>query len=247
MAICLICSGAHAEISHVVSTIGDLMPSKLISQASAAAASAYRKTQVDSLLRTLKRAGNEVAQLVDNPVAFIAMYSPIIALIQKLMTPEEAAVESDVADVLPVYREIEESMDAIFAASGNNALRRYVRIVLVAEKARAVAAAKVQTAQEADALRTELVDEIDEIMLETPDDATYQALAGMKSALVVAVDELKKQAKLTGTYQVADPQHELALAYRIYGDASRAAEIVERNNIKNPALVPGGMALEVLV
>lgn len=38
----------------------------------------------------------------------------------------------------------------------------------------------------------------------------------------------------------------LVVAYRAFGDATRDAEIVLRNNIRHPGFVPGGVALEVL-
>ena len=237
MAQCPVCPGAHTEITHIVETVRDFMPSKLISQASTVVSDAYRKTQVDSVLRTTRKALGEITALVDNPVAFVAFYSPVLRSIQALLDPE---------DTLPIYRDIQESFDAIFTASPNAALKRYVRVATIAEKARVVASARVKTTAEADALRTELIDEIDEVMLEMPDDATYQALAGLKVATVAAIDELKKQADTTRTYQLAQSQNALAVAYRVYGDASRADELVERNDIQNPALVPGGTVLEVL-
>jgi len=38
----------------------------------------------------------------------------------------------------------------------------------------------------------------------------------------------------------------IVLAYRLYGDAERADEIVARNRVRHPGFVPGGQPLEVL-
>jgi prophage DNA circulation protein len=37
----------------------------------------------------------------------------------------------------------------------------------------------------------------------------------------------------------------LVVAHRVYGDATRADEIVSRNRVRHPGFVPGGIALEV--
>ena len=39
----------------------------------------------------------------------------------------------------------------------------------------------------------------------------------------------------------------LVLTHRIYGSIEHEADLIARNNISNPALVPGGQELEVLV
>ena len=41
-------------------------------------------------------------------------------------------------------------------------------------------------------------------------------------------------------------QPALVLAYGLYEDAGREAEIVTRNKVRHPGFVPGGQALEVL-
>jgi hypothetical protein len=237
MAVCSICGKAHNEITHIVSTIKDYLPSKLLSKMSSTANEAYAKTKIDSLLRTLKNAATELSTLVSDPVAFVSFYFPVIASLEELLTP---------AETLAIYSKIGASLVEIFSGSSNAALKRYISVVLVAEKARAISGATIETTAEATALRTEIVNEIDALMLEMPDDATFGVLAELKAAVVEAIDELKSQAKTTSKYLVSQPQNIYPIAYRIYGDASRADELVERNGIKNPALVPGGTVLEVL-
>jgi prophage DNA circulation protein len=41
-------------------------------------------------------------------------------------------------------------------------------------------------------------------------------------------------------------QPALVLAYSLYEDASRDADIIARNNVRHPGFVPGGRTLEVL-
>lgn len=48
------------------------------------------------------------------------------------------------------------------------------------------------------------------------------------------------------TYTPPETTHILLIAHELYGDSTRADEIVNRNNIRCPHLVPGGIPLEVL-
>lgn len=78
------------------------------------------------------------------------------------------------------------------------------------------------------------------------DDDTYQAFAALRVAL--AEDLLIRGGKLPRVTRYTPPATlpALVIAHRLYGDATRAAEIVTRNKIRHPLFVPGGQALEVL-
>lgn len=78
------------------------------------------------------------------------------------------------------------------------------------------------------------------------DDDLYQALAGLRAA--VNEDLTIRGGKLPRitTYTPPTTLPALVIAHRLYGDASRADEIVARNKIRHPGFVPGGVALEVL-
>lgn len=244
---CRVCETSPIEIADIISTIRNLLPSKLLSEVSRTVTMTVtngfydslgvKKSEIDSLLRTLKNAATEAATLAANPLAFVSLYVPVLRSFQKLLEPK---------DTLALYNTAGASFATIFAGSSNASLVRYIAVVLVAEKARVLATAPIETATEAVALRTEIVDEIDALMLTMPDDATFQALATLKAATVEAIDELKARAKTTSKYTVWQPASIFPIAHRIYGDASRTDELIERNGIKNPALVPGGTVLEVL-
>jgi len=47
-------------------------------------------------------------------------------------------------------------------------------------------------------------------------------------------------------YTPAQTEPALVIAQRLYGDPTRAGEIVARNAVIHPLFVPGGQALEVL-
>lgn len=74
----------------------------------------------------------------------------------------------------------------------------------------------------------------------------YRALASLSAALVTDMNRSSASLAPLAEYQVIDTQPALLIAHRLYGDASRASEIVARNKIKHPGFVPGGQVLEVL-
>lgn len=118
--------------------------------------------------------------------------------------------------------------------------------------AEAAAEAEYDSSDEALEILTTLVDALGNLSDNTitgiePDAETYDAIRDLISALT---DHLKSVAgalpELT-TYTPAEAMPALVLAYQLYGDATRADEILERNpHIVNPNLVPAGEPLEIL-
>jgi len=78
------------------------------------------------------------------------------------------------------------------------------------------------------------------------DDNVYQSLVALRAAVTndLNVRGAKLPQVVDHTPQVVEPA--LVLAHRLYGDADRAGEIIDRNNIPHPLFVPAGELLEVL-
>lgn len=133
----------------------------------------------------------------------------------------------------------------------DNARADLQRRTAIAQQARVLALAitdgVVETADQAQALRDTLLDQIDDELENTdPDAATVWALAGLRTALT---RDVGARAELLGQRSTFDTQAvmpALVLAHRVYQDAARADELVRRNAVRNPAFVPAGR-LEVLL
>jgi len=95
------------------------------------------------------------------------------------------------------------------------------------------------------ALRNELADRLDRLM-ETADDAIYETLADLRAAVVTDLTVRGADLARTARYTPPLTRPALAVAYHLYGHASRDLEIVARNNVRHPGFVPGGIELEVL-
>lgn len=138
-------------------------------------------------------------------------------------------------------------------ARSTDAIHRILQRNAVAEAARRSATTRYTTAQDALTTRDELLLAIDTQMDATDpvsgapiDDALYQTLHDLRAA--VATDLRTRGAKLPQVthYTPTAVLPALVVAYNVYGDASRDAELIARNNIAHPGFVPGGEPLEIL-
>jgi prophage DNA circulation protein len=125
------------------------------------------------------------------------------------------------------------------------ALETFVQAVSVIEAARASSYLAYDSYDQASGLRDDVVAAIDAVLLKA-DDLTYASLVAVRASLIshlaAAATALPRLVEFTPSATVPS----LALAYRLYGDAEREAEIVRRNKIAHPGMVPGGVALQVV-
>lgn len=137
--------------------------------------------------------------------------------------------------------------------ASDDAARALVQRSAVIEAARQSSLATFDTADQAMTMQTLLLDQLDDQMLAVDpvtgfpiDDTVYQSLASLRAA--VAEDLHTRGARLPDLVKFTPSATlpALVVAHQIYGDATRADEIVTRNQIANPVFVQGGQVLEVL-
>ena len=79
-------------------------------------------------------------------------------------------------------------------------------------------------------------------------DPVYQALTALRIALVRDITERAIDAPRVSSATLPATMPALVAAHRIYGDATRESDLLERNTIiRHPGFVPGGRALEIIV
>lgn len=104
----------------------------------------------------------------------------------------------------------------------------------------------IATADQAVALRDALVNQIDiELEVNDPPAAVAIALSKVRAAVVRDVAARSELLMQRSTYTPQAVLPALALAHRIYQDATRADELVARNGVAHPAFMPA-RSLEVL-
>jgi len=105
---------------------------------------------------------------------------------------------------------------------------------------------KYDSYESAIAVRTELADRLDEESETTNSDLVYIAVTDLRTAVVQAVPDPEQDLPRLATFSPRQTLPSLVVAYQLYGDASRAEDIVTRNDPRRPGFLTGGQQLEVL-
>lgn len=112
-----------------------------------------------------------------------------------------------------------------------------LRQVLLAQAVGASSLADVGVYDDAIALRRALLAALDaELLLAS--DAAYAALNAARTAVYTDLTSRARSAARLRSFKPADTTPALALSYTLYGDASRADEVVSRNRVRHPGFVP---------
>lgn len=209
---------------------------------------------------TVARAG--VIGLVRTPATFASTMCDLTALMRASAATPRAAIAALTVLVAftPVLPPIAEDTPSRARQLDNRpALLNLLHRAAALEIARASASVQLTSYDEAVALRETIADQLDQLQLIAGDavsnsddpvaeDNAFDALGRVR--LAVIRDLTARGGSLDRIYQYtpATTQPALVLAYRLYGDADRAEEIVARNRslIRHPGFVAGGIALEVL-
>lgn len=137
----------------------------------------------------------------------------------------------------------------IMAARNQAALASLVRRSASIEAARAAGAIDFTSDREAAGVRDELVTLIDselEAASEAGDDDAFREL---RQLLAVSSQSIKAKGATAArviTVKPSSTEPAEVLAYRLYADATRAGEIVDRNQVAHPLFVSGAADIDVL-
>lgn len=137
--------------------------------------------------------------------------------------------------------------------ANGDALLHLVRHAASAEMVRAIANADFSSRDEAVAIRSAAVATFDALALAAADageDGRASDFDSLRRAMVADIAQRVPGLPALQSYVVRATQPAIVIAMQLYGAARAAAmadDIVARNGIANPAMVPGGTELKVLV
>ena len=151
-------------------------------------------------------------------------------------TPATIAAAAAAAATTPSNRQ---------AAINRGATAALVRQLAVTEAAGLLQSTDFDSAVAAAEARDTVLGALDSEAAATPDDALFRALSSLAAAVTRAVAARSDSLARIGTVRFSATLPALVVAHRVYGDATRADEIVSRNRVRHPGFVPGGVALEV--
>ena len=78
------------------------------------------------------------------------------------------------------------------------------------------------------------------------DDTVFDNLRVIQSRLIESVPPEDQTLPNVVTFDNPTTRNSLALAHELYASVDREQDIIDRNNVRHPGFVPGGVALEVL-
>jgi prophage DNA circulation protein len=121
---------------------------------------------------------------------------------------------------------------------------RLCRLNMFYQMALLLAQLQFESYQQAISLRSEFVENIDELLLAaTPAEA--EGIAALTEATSAFLEEVAENLPRLGTYTSPATMPALVVAHTIYGDARAEVDIVLRNSIRHPGFVEAGVPLEV--
>lgn len=129
--------------------------------------------------------------------------------------------------------------------NNRKAVADLTRRTAVIEAARSSASIQYDSQNQALQVRDILVDAINTEQL-TANDDVFNALSDLRTAVVRDINTRASDLSKLIPYTPKATLPAVVLAYMIYGDAIKDAEIIARNEIEHPGFVQGGRTLEVL-
>lgn len=212
-----------------------------------------------------KGLGSDAFSLVQQPLQMVSRITGLFGSIRSAFGVNALGMLTSLFDRSPSsYSGSTATPSRQQQATNSLAMNALVRQVAVAEAAKAavVTQAPVTTTsgvtrvstvptvydsyQAAIKVREQLVDRIDSESESTPNDELYVALSDLRTSVVKAVPDPEQDLARIVQYVPRETLPSLLVAYQIYGDAGRAAEIAARNNPPHPGFLMGGNQLEVL-
>jgi len=225
---------ATAKISNVVAAMPGV-PSALTSfQSSLEALSGSVSSLIHNPLQLangISNAVNEIASVFASPLDALRAYD---ALALFGTTPDTALPTTN--SNTPT-RKIE--------ANNQQASIAFIQQTAAIEAARASSVATFESSASATAMRDDLAERLDGLA-DTASDGVYVALMDLRSAVVKDLTSRAAQLPQISQFTPQATLPSLVLAQRLYGDARRESEIVQRNRIHHPSFVSAGTTLEVL-
>lgn len=146
------------------------------------------------------------------------------------------------ADLAPVRRT---TAARTTQADNQAAMTALVRRASLIEAARLSARMEFTSYDQAVATRNELGRALD-AERQTAADPVFRALTDLHGATARDITARGGTLARVTTVRAPSTLPAVVVAHRLFGDATRAAELVERNRLSHPGFVPGGTDLEVL-
>ncbi|MDP1655718.1 MAG: DNA circularization N-terminal domain-containing protein [Hylemonella sp.] len=193
------------------------------------------RSELSSLMQGPSALGGALVGLVSGLSGLLSLPSDALTMLRGLFTFGDTTVAVPATTPSRVQQGINQA-----------AIHSLIQQAAVIEATRSSSQMTFGGYTDAIAVRDELATRLDTLAETTPSDTVYQSLVTLRTAMIRDITARGADLARTVTVQPQATQPALVLAYALYEDASRDADIIARNNVRHPGFVPGGRTLEVL-
>lgn len=141
-----------------------------------------------------------------------------------------------------VFADLENAWSAVVRAA-ENAWSADVRVRAIARAADVVLATSWDTYDQAEGVTGELVGTLDAELERSEDQLVIEYLVDLRASVLAALQETAVSAADETTLGVREPTPAHVLAYRLYADPTRDAEMVVRNGLRDPGFAWGTLTV----
>ena len=199
----------------------------------------------------VNQAADWVANVADLKVPSLSLIGDITATADKLITtfkglrdlaPSASDSVANLDQFASYTLDRSPSNTAQATVSNSNALvtETFIKSVALANEAKAATEQEFTSYGEAIATRKALLEKIDTLAGETKNDTVYDQYRAVRQTVALAIPADEVSLPRITTIKTKQDTPSLVIAYDVYGDVSNEADIIARNNVRNPSFVPGG-------
>jgi prophage DNA circulation protein len=206
--------------------------------------------QVDTIARQIDTYAEQAAALILTPLDLVsslqALLVSVYGAVQRVRSAGAAVLALSLLDISSMGTLTGELTDARDDDTlGTYKLALALRSSTLAACAQASAQIDYESPDEAVQVRDAFVTATD-ALLPHADTALYDALSDLLVAVSRHLDDTAARLPALAIVAVTSPVPALLLAYALYDDLTRDAEIIARNRIVDPSLIPAYTTLTVL-
>ncbi len=138
------------------------------------------------------------------------------------------------------------SAQAVIADANASASETFFRTVALANETKALVDIVFPSFEEATVARETSLARIDALAGDTTSDDLYESFRQLRTEVANAVPGEDSSLPRIRAVDLNKSLPSLALSYELYGTVDREQELIDRNNVRDPGLMPGGQNIEVL-
>lgn len=197
----------------------------------------------------------DVAGLVDLPSQLASTVTGLISGVRGTFGSSAGSILSGLLAFFPRKESRSSGADPVVipptpsraqVVANDTAITDLIRETVVAELAVVAVKTPFETLDQAEEVRDTVADLIDTEAETTPSDAVYSQLTIGRAELIQSLPQPGQTAAQLVPYVPAATLPALVIAQTLYGDATQAAQIVQRNRPRHPGFITGGQQLLVL-